>query len=333
VTLTVASDNGGTFSKTTLVIPAGANGLDSYTFTPAPGTVATLRYAGPPQVPPPRQVFALADPVAAAATQPADAARALLARHAASLWILADGHTDFLLGRPSADGEPVRAVADTGWGSSEGNAMEMLNWMNQDQGGMGPQRPPVMRTAGRRHADFTGAGCTGLWCKKVAPGPTEPNPRNRLPYGLQDPHFVVAVVGLPSAAASGTVFQATVNGEALHAELAFAGGQPQARWADASGASLVLQGPAPAAGSVAVLSLTGGAGAQQLRVNGATVASAARSFASAPFADFLIGWGDPHRGPVTTFGGDVYAVATGRGTPSAAELAVIERWLQSLAAA
>lgn len=333
VTLTVSSDNGGTFSKQALVIPAGANGEDSFTFVAPAGSVSTLRYAGAPQVPPPRKVYALADPVAFAATDLESAARAILARYAAPLWNLADGFTDFLLGRPAAEGDPVRAVADSGYGSSDGNAMEMLNWMNQDAAGMGPLRPPAMRSSPRPHADLTAEGATGLWCRKVAAAGAYPNARNRLPYGLTDPHFAVAAIGLPAAGASGTVFQATVNGEGQHVELAVANGQAQARWADAGGGSLVLQGPQLAAGSVAVLSLAGGQGSQQLRVNSAAAASASRSFAAAPFADMLVGWGDPHRGAAATFRGHVYAVATGRGTPSTAELAVLERYVASLAGA
>lgn len=333
VALTVGSDNGGTFSKQALVIPAGANGEDSFTFVPPAGGVSTLRYAGAAQVPPPRKVYALADPVAYAATSLEDAARAILARYAAPLWNLADGYTDFLLGRPATEGDPVRAVADSGYGSSDGNAMEMLNWMNQDAAGMGPLQPPLMRSAPRPHADLTAGGATGLWCKKVVAAGTYPNARNRLPYGLTDPHFAVAAIGLPAVGTSGTVFQATVNGEAEHAELAVVNGQAQARWADGSGGSLVLQGPQLAAGAVAVLSFIGGQGAQQLRVNSALAASGSRSFAAAQFADMLVGWGDPHLGAAATFHGHVYAVATGRGTPSAAELAVLERYLGSLAGA
>ncbi|HEY1230831.1 MAG TPA: cellulase family glycosylhydrolase [Ramlibacter sp.] len=331
VTLTVSSDNGGTFSKQALVIPAGANGQDSFTFVPPAGSVSTLRYAGAAQVPPPRKVYALADPVASAATNLEDAARAILARYSASLWNLADGYTDFLLGRPSAEGDPVRAVADSGYGSVPGNAMEMLNWMNQDTAGMGPLQPGLMRSAPRPHLDLTADGATGLWCKKVVAAGTYPNASNRAPYGLADPHFAVAAIGLPAAGTSGTVFQATVAGEVQHAELAVVNGQAQARWADASGGSLVLQGPQLAAGAVSVLSLTGGQGGQQLRVNSASAGGAQRTFGAAPFADMLVGWGDPTRGAAATFRGHVYAVATGRGTPTAAELAVLERYLASLA--
>ncbi|MFL6692310.1 MAG: glycoside hydrolase family 5 protein, partial [Ramlibacter sp.] len=161
-TLTVTSDVGGTFSKRTLVIPAGANGQDSFTFVPPANTAATLSYTGAAQVPPPRKVYSLTDPVAAAATNLEAAGRAILARYSASLWNLADGATDFLLGRAAGEGDPVRAVSDSGYGSSAGNAMEMLNWFNQDTAGMGPLQPPVMRTAPRPHADLGAVGSTGL---------------------------------------------------------------------------------------------------------------------------------------------------------------------------
>jgi hypothetical protein len=247
------------------------------------------------------------------------------------LWNLGDGATDFLLGRAAGEGDPVRAVSDSGYGSSAGNAMEMLNWFNQDTAGMGPLQPPVMRTAPRPHADLGAAGSTGLWCRKLVPGATYPNPSNRLPYGLQDPHFAIAAIGAPAAGAGGTVFQATVAGERWHTELAVENGQALARWADASGATLVLQGPQLAAGAVSVLSLAGAQGSQQLRVNSVAAGSGSRTFGAAPFSDMLLGWGDPTRGAASTFHGDVYAVATGRGTPSAAELAVLERYLGSLA--
>src|SRR5207237_9133768 len=123
----------------------------SFTFVPPANTVATLSYTGAAQVPPPRKVYSLADPVAAAATNLEAAGRAILARYSASLWNLADGATDFLLARAAGDGHPAPAVSDSGYGSTAGNAMEMLNWFNQDVPGMGPFQPPVLRTAPRRH--------------------------------------------------------------------------------------------------------------------------------------------------------------------------------------
>lgn len=334
VALTVDSDAGGSFSKTALVIPAGPNGQDTFTFTPAAGSVATLRYeaASGRQVPPPRTVYAIADPVAHAATSLEDAARAILARHAAALWDAADGFTDYLLGRPAQDGEPLRAVADTGFASGAGNAMDMLNWMNQDGPDAGPRRPPVLRRTGHPHADLTGAGATGLWCRKVVPGPTYPNPRNQAPWNLQDEHFVLAAIGLPQAGASGVVFRAGVAGQPWGVELAMADGAPQARWQDADGGALTLAGPAPAAGAIHVLALTGGPGAQLLRIDGSVAGSGSASLGGGPVGDLLIGWGEPLQADTRTFGGHVHAVVTGQGRPSDAELDVLERWLAQLAA-
>jgi hypothetical protein len=333
VSLTVSSDAGGRFSKTTLVIPAGPNGQDSFTFTPPPNTVATLRYtaASGRQVPPPRKVYSLADPAAYSATSLTDAAMAILARHSAALWDLADGYTDYVLGRPAQDGERVRAVADSGYGSSPGNAMEMLNWLNQDTAGMGPMQPPVMRRSGHPHSDHGGAGSTGFWCHKVIPGPTFPNPRNVQPYGLQDPHFVLAAVGIPAAGTSGVVFSAGVIGQPWTAELALAGGAVQARWVDVQGGNQTLAGPALAAGAVSVLGMTGAQGRQQLRVNGSLAAAGSASFGPGPFADLLIGWAGPRRGTAAAFRGHVHAVITGRGNPQPAELAVLERFLARMA--
>lgn len=337
VALTVASDGGGTFSKNRLVIPAGPNGQDSFTFTPARNRVTTLSYTSDGQlggqVPPPRRVYSLADPVAHAATSLAEAALAIIARYSAARWDMADGYTDFLQGRPAAPGQQVRAVADTGWASSPGNAMEMVNAFNQDGPNMGPLVPPVMRDAGgRRHTDHSAPGCTGLWCKKVLPTEAEPRPRNRVAYDLQDPHFVVVALHTPAAGRDGVLFQASNPQTAWYSELAFAGGQPQARWLDVNGQALVLgSSSALASGAPAVLALRSAPGAQQFRVNGAAVATGATSFAPSPFAQFLVGWGFTREVPAPSFGGSVYLVITGRGNPSAAELAVLERYAAAAA--
>ncbi|WBY03674.1 cellulase family glycosylhydrolase [Ramlibacter tataouinensis] len=333
--LTVSSDAGGSFSKTALLIPAGPNGQDSFAFTPAPDSVATLSYqaASGRQVPPPRQVYSIADPVAQAATSLENAARAILARHSAALWDFADGFTDYLLGRPAQDGEPVRAVADSGFASGVGNPMEMLNWMNQDSANSGPRQPPVLRRTGHPHADLTGAGATGLWCRKAIPGPTYPNPSNQAPWNLQDDHFVLAAIGLPLAGAGGVVFRAGVVGlPGGSVELALANGQPQASWSGGGGGTLTLSAPAPAVGATHVLALVGGPGGQQLRVDGAVAATGNAAPGAGPVGDLLIGWGDPLQPQTRTFGGHVHAVVTGRGRPSDAELGVLERWLAGRAA-
>ncbi len=337
VTLTVRSSNGGTFSKTALTIPAGANGQDSFTFTPAANTTATLTYtvtAGGLVAPPARKVYSLTDPVAYASTSLADAAMAIIAKYSACKWDLTDGYTDYLQGAPAGQGDVVRAVSDSGYGSSLGNAMEMINWTNVDSANMGTMRPPVMRVVGgMKISDHTAYDTHGFWCRKalVIPG-SQPNPRNRVPYDVRDSHFVVAAVGVPSTGNSGVMFQASNAAAAQAAELLFSNSQPQARWTDAAGQAVLLTSAAALVPNTAnVISMTSTIGAQQLRVNRVLAGSAAATFAASPLDQMLMGWGFRNFYPETGFGGYIKAVITGRGTPTVEELVVLERYLGSLA--
>ena len=332
------SADGGQLSQGTLTLPAGANRQASFTFTPPADRVATVSYTadGGHQVPPPRKVYALADPVAQAASRLADAAHAILARYGASKWDMADGHTDFVGGQPFADGQPLRAVSDSGFGSRAGNAMEMLNFLNKDGAQSGPMQPPRMRVVrGRKCSDHAAPDTFGLWCKKTAPEPgVQPRPINRVPYDLQDEHFVVAAISVPDAWKTGVVFQASKAEDRHASELRLDNSRPQARWLDAKGQEVVLAAPEALAANVpAVLSLTSAPGAQSLRVNAAEVASAQARFAPSTFAQMLIGWGFVDYYPRGGFGGQVYAVIAGRGRPAPAELAVLERYLASVAGA
>ena len=330
------SADGGTLSQAALTLPAGPNRQASFTFTPPADRVATLQYTadGGHQVPPPRKVYALADPVAQAGTRLADAAHAILARYGASKWDMADGHTDFIAGQPSADGQPLRAVSDSGFGSRAGNAMEMLNFLNKDSPQSGPMQVPRMRVVrGRKCADFSAPDTYGLWCKKTAPEPgVQPKPKNRVMYDLQDEHFVLAAISVPNAWAGGLVFQASKAEDRQASELRLDAARPQARWVDAQGQEVVLASPTALAPDVpAVLGLTSAPGAQALRVNSAEVARAQAKWAPSVFAQMLIGWGFVEYYPRGNFGGQVYAVIAGRGRPSPQELAVLERYLASLA--
>ncbi len=338
VTLTVSSSNGGTFSKTTLVIPAGPNGQDTFTFTPGANRVTTLSYSGTaPNVPPPRKVFSLVDPVAYAATSLGDAAMAIIAKYSACKWELADGYTDYMQGTPAGDGQVVRAISDSGYGSSPGNAMEMINWTNNELGtAMGTMVPPVMRTGGgRKRSDHSAANTHGFWCKKSSPVPgLQPNPRNRVPYNINDPHFAIAAVSVPGVANTGIVFQASSAIGAFASELTFANSQPQAKWVDSAGKSLILTSTARlVANAPAVISLTSTGAAQQLRVNAQLAASGASTFAASQFGNdqMLLGWGFLSAYPRDGFGGSIYSAITGRGAPTAAEMAVLERYLGSTA--
>lgn len=334
VTVNVSTTSG-SLSRTSLVIPAGANGEASFTFTSAPNTIATLSYSNSAGLasPPPRRVYSLSDPVAYAATSLSDAAMALIAKYSACKWVMADGYTDYMLGAPAQDGQDVRAISDSGFGSSTGNAMEMLNWTNTNPG-MGTMRTPVMRLLnGRKYTDHSYWDTFGFWCRKSfsVPG-IQPNPRNRVPYNVASNHFAIAAINLPGTAHNGIVFQASNSENAYCSELNFSNNRPSARWIDANGLTVELISPNTlAANTPAVISFTSVPGAQRLRVNQQQMASAASSFATSAFDHMLLGFGFTNYYPQGGFGGHMYAVITGAGAPSATELAVLERYLGSTA--
>lgn len=336
--LTVTSSNGGTLSKIKLTIPAGANGQDSYRYTSASNRVTTLSYTSDGQlagqVPPPRKVFSLSDPVAYAATSLSDAASAILARYRACKWEMADGYTDYMQGQPAAAGQVVRAVADSGFGSGPGNAMEMINWINKESLAMGSMSLPVIRvTKGKKNSDHSVNNTWGFWCKKSVSMPgIQPNPRNQVPYNLDDAHFALACVSVPGPDNTGVVFQASKAEDSHYADLSFNGSQPQARWLDVHSKAVVLTSPTRLALNIpAVVGLTSVAGSQQLRVDSEVVAKTSSTFSPSPFGQMLIGWGYSNFYPRDGFRGNIYGVITGKGSPTAGELSVLERYLGSLA--
>ena len=323
----------GRLSKQELVIPAGPNGQDSFTFTAADDQVAEISYASDSQplvaVPPPRKVFSLADPIAHAATNLANAAMAIIAKYSACKWDLADGYTDYLLGMPAANGQPVRAVSDSGYGSSPGNAMEMINWINQEGLGAGGMAPPLMQIAGGRKSTVHGSSTSGLWCKKSVPeAGVRPNPQSRVPYNIEDAHFAVVAASVASKESNGLIFQASQAEENHATELSLVDSQPVVRWTDARGRKVQLTSPDRLAlNKVSSLGFTSAPGAQTLRVNAAVVETAQANFAPGAFSQMLIGWGFRSYFPQGGFTGNIYAVVTGRGIPSSDEMAVLERFL------
>lgn len=334
--LKVALKGSGKLGKTQLTIPAGPNGQDVYIYTPADDEVASLRYisddsqlAG--RLPPPRRVYSLADPPAHASVSLDDAAMAILGKYGACKWDMADAHTDYVLGRPAADGQPVRAVSDSGYGCSPGNAMEMVNGMNLDSSAMGAMALPLMRVRkGRKSVWFAGGEeGVGLWCKKSVPvADIQPNPVNRVPYNLEDAHFALAAISIAAAGSTGLVFQASTAEERQASELGLVDGRPMARWVDARGQTVRLLGPDKLApGMVAVISFTSAPRAQALRVDSRQIESASALFAPSVYAQMLIGWGFLDYYPRAGFAGHIHALITGKGVPSAAELMVLERFL------
>jgi hypothetical protein len=336
VTVNVSSSNGGSFSKSSLTLPAGANTQDTFTFTSPPNAVATLSFSSSSAsvaAPPPRRVYSLSDPVAYASTSLPDAAMAIIAKYSACKWEMADGYTDYMQGVPAAAGQQVRAISDSGYGSSPGNAMEMLNWVNNEAGNL-TTTPPIMRvTNGKKNTDHSFWDTWGFWCRKTVPFPeVQPNPRNRTPYDVQDPHFTIAALSVAGLGSNGTVFQASNSGHSYVSELRFSNSQPQARFIDFMGNSVLMTSATRlAANTPAVVSFTSVPGAQRLRVNSSVVGSGSGSFQASPFDQLLIGWAFTDFFPRDPFNGNIYSVITGKGAPTAQEMAVLEKYLGSTA--
>lgn len=333
--LTVSVRGRCTLSTTRPVIPAGPNGQVMFTCTPADNQAVVLSYTrdGVPggQAPPPRRLYSLTDPVAYADTSLADAALAIMAKYSACHWSMADGHTDYMLGTPAGNGQVVRAVSDSGYGSSPGNAMEMINWINTESPAMGTMSLPVMRLShGRKHTDHSAFETYGFWCKKSVPeAGVQPNPKNRTPYNIEDAHFTIAVLTVPALNNTGLVFQAS-KAEANHtSELGLSNSQPQARWVDASGKTVQLIGTEKLPlNKVSVLTLASKPGAQVLRVNSIVADSSSATFSASNCNQMLMGWGYCSYYPQGGFMGSLYAVITGKGAPSAEELGVLEKYLR-----
>jgi endoglucanase len=351
ITITVSSDNGGTFkdNKRTLVIPAGANGSDSFTFTPKANTVTTLTYASPANLslPPARKVYSLTDPVTPSLSfSLEDRAMALLAKYSAAKWDMGDGYTDPLYGVPCANGQELRAVSDSGYGSSAGNELEMVNWFNTGAG-MGPFTLPKMATVttpagSRKAADMTKdpANITtvfGLWCRKRLPIPltdatrftADPNPVEVVPYGLDSPQFTIAAISVPPAA-SGVIFQASSANSVQLATLEVNAGKPQARWVDANGTQTVVPAlTALAPNTPTTVSYVSSGFAQTLRVGSAAVNAKSTTLPAAQFDQMLLGSGFSSDYPQEGFGGYLFAAVTGKGAPTTAEMGVLESYLLS----
>ena len=182
---------------------------------------------------------------------------------------------------------------------------------------------------GGQRASEHGPDTWGLWCKKSVSVPgVQAQPRNRVPFDLEDAHFVVVALSVPLATSSGVVFQASRAEGRQCSEMALFRGQPQLRFVDASGQTVQLRSPLRLAPHLpVVLTLSCTAGLQQLRVNAEVVARSAATFAPSVFSQLLIGCGFLSHAPVDGFTGHVFSVVAGPGAPSAAELAVIERQL------
>lgn len=331
VTINLSSNNSGTFSKSSLVIPAGANTKDTFTFTPASNAVTTITYSGARQVPPPRKVFSLSNPVLYSATSLSDAALAIMAKYSISKWDMNDSYTDYMFGAPSQDGQLIRAISDSGYGSNKDNALEMLNWINKANGGMGTMSIPTLKTInGKKSSDHTPYDTWGLWCKKSIKNPgVQENPKNKVLYNIEDSHFVIASVAAQNG--NGIIFQASQSEELFTSELAMINNAPSAKWIDSNGQSIsLISNTSVDANSPCVVTLKSNPGNQTLRVNSLVKASRNAYFSASQFNQMLIGWGFISYYPRDGFGGNIFGVLAGKGNPSNEEMIILEKYIGTL---
>ncbi|MBA3774232.1 MAG: twin-arginine translocation pathway signal protein, partial [Ramlibacter sp.] len=158
------------------------------------------------------------------------------------------------------------------------------------------------------------------------------NPKNRVPFNIEDAHFAIAAVSVPGSASTGSVFQASKAEDYFSSDLGFTNSQPRARWVDTRGQTVELTSPSRLmANTPAVVALTSVPGAQRLRVNSAVVGSSSAVLGPGACTQMLIGWGFLGYYPRDGFMGRVYSVIAGKGAPTTSELAVLERYLASTA--
>jgi endoglucanase len=348
INLTVASDNGGAFSKTALVLAAGVNSEDSFTFTPPANTVCTLTYTrtGGGQVPPPRVIYSLADPAGYAPTSLPIAAKAIMAKYGAACWLAKDGFKDYLTPTAvaCAAGDYLRAITDSGSGSTIENPMEAINWLNQDAGSIRSTQVPALFNNdpdGVAAADFTVYGRRGLMSKHLLPvvaaSPSNDNypyPAARMPFDLTDPHFMVAAFKVTSAGTTGTLMAAQEITAHTHSAIKLNAGKTELNQGDIANVDNIITDAATVALNTATTaSMASSNGAQRLRVNGVQVGTSAANFSASPFGAASIGMGYWDYYPQDAIQGYEHAWIMGKGSITDAELTVLENYAKSFSQA
>lgn len=342
-TVTVASDNGGTFSKTTLTIPAGANKSDSFTFTPASTnlkTTLTFTVTSPTGLaaPDPFVVYSFTDPVALSDTNLPDAAMTLIAKYAMAKWVVSDAHTDFMGGAPCVDTNSVRAIADTGYMSKYDNPAEMVNWYNTNASVNSYNVPPVFGTDGngKKYMEFNSSNSFGLWCKKVSPeASTKPTPQQRLAMDPASSFFGVVAFAPTNTSALGPLLHIGNSEEGHYAQLRLDSARPSLKVVNAAGAEVQLFGATVMTNVVNVCSFTSKAGEQRLRQEAYDIGTAGNlTFDSTKYYESILlggsaiyGWHAP------LYSARIYCAFVGVGQPTASELQVLESYASSLSTA
>jgi hypothetical protein len=340
VTITVASDNGGTFSKTSLTLAAGVDSTDSFTFTPTANSKATLTYTrtGGGQAPPPCTVYAYTDPVTLASTNLPDAAKTILAKYNAACWLAKDALKEFMTPAAAAVGDYVRGIDNSGFGSTVESPMEALCWLNQDAPVSGIEVPPkyAVDSSSLPVVDFSVYGRRGLLCKKAIPTSTSSEtyqyPTNKMPFALKDAHFMLACFAITTAGVDGTLVAAQEMTAAQHSAIKVVGPNVVAEQTDINGASVSTGLSAPARNTPTTTALVSSGSTLRMRVNGTNSSSVSTSgLAASPFGSAGLGYGYWNYFPQQSIQGQFYGWILGAGNPIDTELAVLENYLKTFA--
>lgn len=337
ITLTVASDNGGTFSKTDLTIAAGANKYDTFTFTPgATGRTTNLTFTvtSPSglEAPPVWTVYSHLDPVTLSSTDLATASKALLAKYSVAKWVVSDAYSDYVDGAACINTDLVRAISDTGYASEMTNAMEMVNFHNTAvNGNLGVS---IFATDGssNEYMSFDAAEKFGLWCRKLRPtSPGWPDPQQRLDRDLGTSQFAVVAYAIVSTTANGPLFYTGSCEGSEHIAVWLENGQARLRLYESASSNTILNGTTPAVNTPYVVSYKSAQGSQALRMQSVNTSSATLALSNGTLFDsMIIGGGVINTWQYGLTSARIYCVLAGVGAPTDSEMAVLEKYASSL---
>ena len=337
ITMTVASDNGGTFSKTSLSIPAGANKFDTFTFTPGATertTNLTFTMSSPAGLaaPPVWTMYSHTNPVTLSTTDNPTAAKTLIAKYAAAKWVAADAYTDYIEGAACANTDLVRAVADSGNASKITNVMEMVSFHNTTINGYMGISSFNTDGGGKKYLSFGSSEVFGLWCRKLKPTePGWPDPQQRLDRDIGTAQFSIIAYAITSAAANGTLFHTGSCEGIEYIALKLENGLARATIYESAAATNILNGTTPALNTAHIATVKSKQGAQKLRMQSVDTGTATLALAGGAYFDSMIIGGSV----ISTWqtglsNARIYCVIAGIGDPSDAELAVLEKYASFL---
>ena len=321
----------GTLSGASVTIPAGANQSVTFTYTTAGTEDATVTFSGQTVLPGVMHFYSM-DPVTYAATDAVVAGRAALAKYGALEWLAENAYTDYMGGVPVTAGANPRAIWNSGFGENYYNAHGMKTWWTPSYDSTALATVGVDANT-KKFINFTSN--RGLWSHKMYPnsdGPnTEPNPVNVQPYGLGDNHFHVVALKIPNQTTFGTVFTANHEQGQQRSELRIDAGNVTANIVTPGNVVTSMSSPSKlTVNAMHIISMRSNPGAQVLRVDKNQVITMAANPGAAVLTSMEIGFIYNNFFPQEGFTGSFYGAITGKGSPSDAELGVIEEYLAQM---